>query len=298
MSDFITLQIAKGHAFFLGLAVVIIALCWRLVMDAGLWRVWTRLLVLVGAVLVAVSATPLPAWIYVLWFSLLVIALVLQRSRFSWVVECGPAVLLLGLSLALCLYELTWRGSPTIQMRSGQTIYILGDSLSALAAQQTQPWPEVMQDKYGIQVVNLAVPGATADSAFPQLKQVQRSNSVVILEIGGNDLLRGASSSDFAVALERLISPLSGQGHTLVMFELPLFPFCNGYGCSQRHLAQKYHVSLFPKTYLANVIGARGGTLDGLHLSPRGHEALATLVGRRLRIERKAGATSGAAETH
>jgi len=143
-----------------------------------------------------------------------------------------------------------------------------------------------MQEKYGLQVTNLAQAGATADSAFPQAAQVQRTNSVVILEIGGNDLLRGASSSDFAAALERLIVALSAQGHTLVMFELPLFPFRNGLGASQRRLAQRYHVALFPKTYLARVIGAKGGTLDGLHLSPYGHEALATMVGKRLRIER------------
>ncbi len=68
------------------------------------------------------------------------------------------------------------------------------------------------------------------------------------------------------------------------MFELPLLPFHSGYGEVQRTLAKKYNVILIPKKVLTNVIGADGNTLDGLHLSQQGHDALARAVFRMLAI--------------
>jgi acyl-CoA thioesterase-1 len=64
----------------------------------------------------------------------------------------------------------------------------------------------------------------------------------------------------------------------VVMFELPLFPFRNSFGRTQRMLADKHNVILIPKTYLTKVFGLEGATVDGLHLSQTGNDALANLV--------------------
>jgi len=62
------------------------------------------------------------------------------------------------------------------------------------------------------------------------------------------------------------------------MFELPLLPFCNAFGRAQRILAKKHEVTLIPKSYMTKVFSLKGGTLDGLHLSQKGHNALANSV--------------------
>ena len=62
------------------------------------------------------------------------------------------------------------------------------------------------------------------------------------------------------------------------MFELPLFPFQNAYGSAQRAVAAKHGVHLLPKRYFAAVLGAEDGTLDGLHLSQKGHDAMAEIM--------------------
>ena len=62
------------------------------------------------------------------------------------------------------------------------------------------------------------------------------------------------------------------------MFELPLFPFCNGFGAAQRNLAKKYDAMLIPKHFMTDVFALSGGTLDGLHLSQKGHDALANSI--------------------
>jgi hypothetical protein len=43
---------------------------------------------------------------------------------------------------------------------------------------------------------------------------------------------------------------------------------------------------LIPKSYLAGVFGAKGNTVDGLHLTQKGHDELARVVFSLLRIEK------------
>ena len=62
------------------------------------------------------------------------------------------------------------------------------------------------------------------------------------------------------------------------MFELPLLPFWNNFGRDQRELAKKYGVTLIPKKYLVSVFAGNGNTVDGLHLSQKGHDDLAAKV--------------------
>jgi lysophospholipase L1-like esterase len=50
-------------------------------------------------------------------------------------------------------------------------------------------------------------------------------------------------------------------------------------------LAAKYNVVLIPKTYMARVLGKPGATVDGLHLSPSGHEAMARSIYQLLKME-------------
>jgi lysophospholipase L1-like esterase len=51
-------------------------------------------------------------------------------------------------------------------------------------------------------------------------------------------------------------------------------------------LAEKYGVTLIPKSYLAGILGSKGATLDGLHPSQKGNNQLARMVNRLLRIEK------------
>jgi acyl-CoA thioesterase-1 len=103
-------------------------------------------------------------------------------------------------------------------------------------------------------------------------------DGVVLLEIGGNDLLGSTSDEEFAVGLESLLQTVCRPGLQVVMFELPLPPFRNAYGRIQRRLAGQYGVALIPKRVLADIITQPGATLDSIHLSPLGHQHLADLV--------------------
>jgi acyl-CoA thioesterase-1 len=105
---------------------------------------------------------------------------------------------------------------------------------------------------------------------------------VLLLEIGGNDLLGSTSAAQFSDDLDRLLSRVCVPGRTVLMFELPLPPFRNEYGRVQRRLASRYNVSLVPKRIFITVLTTDGATLDGVHLSQTGHELLADVVERLL----------------
>jgi lysophospholipase L1-like esterase len=105
---------------------------------------------------------------------------------------------------------------------------------------------------------------------------------VVLIEIGGNDLLEGVPSEEFGKALDALLSKVSAPGRMVVMFELPLFPHRIAYGRIQRGLAAKYGLWLIPKRCFAKVIGGANATSDGLHLSDEGTRRMAALVAQAL----------------
>ncbi len=164
-------------------------------------------------------------------------------------------------------------------------IYVIGDSISAGIDEREKTWPNVLARISGMNVVNLARAGASVETAMDQAARIHSSNSVVFVEIGGNDLLGNTSSHTFFVQLDNLLGRLKGGNAEIVMFELPLLPFWNEFGRDQRLLAQEYHAILIPKKCLVNVFAGKGDTIDGLHLSQQGHNELAKEVYQLLRVK-------------
>jgi len=101
---------------------------------------------------------------------------------------------------------------------------------------------------------------------------------VVLLEIGGNDVLGSTSTDEYERNLDALLHCVTGSGRHVVMFELPIPPLANGYGRAQRNLAAKHNVVLIPKRVLMGVLTDEGATVDSLHLSPSGHQQMAESV--------------------
>jgi lysophospholipase L1-like esterase len=118
--------------------------------------------------------------------------------------------------------------------------------------------------------------------SFLIAEKITPEDHIVLIEIGGNDLLAGTPSSEFRRALDALLSKVSAPGRTLLMFELPLLPNKIAYGQIQRRLATKYRVLLIPKRFLVDVIGGANATSDGLHLSEAGARRMATLMAQAL----------------
>jgi acyl-CoA thioesterase-1 len=279
----VALQLANGNAFLFGLVMVIAALALCLWNAVRVFGFISRITYIAGIVFVILSATPLPIWCYGLWLVLCIMSGAIVFSdrssglySFRWKFFAAIAVSLF--SMVIFFIELPYHLSPTIQVAHNQTVYVIGDSVSAGISTKEHAWPDVLGDMTHLKVINLAKPGATVQMAIDQCEGITESNSLVFVEIGGNDLLGNTSGKTFYNQLDFLLGKLRGGNNQTAMFELPLLPFCNSFGYAQRTLARKYNVILIPKHYLTDVFGLKDGTLDGLHLSQKGHDALAKSI--------------------
>jgi lysophospholipase L1-like esterase len=169
--------------------------------------------------------------------------------------------------------------SPRISLARGQPLYVVGDSISAgLDVRNNRTWPLRLAADHSVQVFDLSRAGCTIPEARQRVQREKLSSGIIILEIGGNDMLSRVKPAQFASDLDALIQKIQSPSRRIVLFELPLFPFDNAYGIQQRRIARKYHAALIPRRYFANVLATPGATVDGIHLSPAGQQMMADLV--------------------
>jgi len=272
----------SGLGFFVGVGLMLIAVGlskWNRRRALGLSY---RVALLLGAGLVGLSAVPLPPWAYGLWAAAIVAWLIVQwrmdekRPRLVWALRGAAVAACLG-AVAL---ELPHQWTPTVPLSAHERLYVIGDSLSAGNwSDRLTVWPEIFRRQRHAETVNLARGGATVASALQQADGVAGGDCMVLLEIGGNDLLGSTSGAAFADGLAKLLAKVSRPGRRVVMLELPGVPGRNDIGLAQRELAARYGAVLIPKWLMANVMVAPGNIqADGLHLTAQGHQAMADAI--------------------
>lgn len=276
---------ASGAAFFSGAACVLVSLFALTSGRHKFARPTGRFVLLLGIFQIIMSATPLPEWAYAIWalsFLVWLVANIPQktvrpRRRTCALITC------VGCTIGAAVWELRYQlPPPTLDGRWARVV-VIGDSLSAAEfTEGGDPWPALLARDHGIVVDNLAFNGAQAGSAEKKVSADQVSDALVLLEIGGNDILGATSVIDFDRHLERLLKKVCRPDNAVVMLELPLPPLYNRYGETQRRLAGAYHVHLIPKRYFAGVIAGEKATLDGLHLSSEGHRKMSAMIWRQI----------------
>jgi acyl-CoA thioesterase-1 len=164
------------------------------------------------------------------------------------------------------------------QLEMPSRIFVIGDSLASGGFGEGATWPLLLQQNLRVPVLNLSL--ASSDTALALERQMTElpapldRRELVLIEIGGNDMLDGVPPAKFAAALDELLT-LAGKGRQVAMLEFPLLPGRWSYGAIQRQLAKKHRCKLIPKRMLAGVLTGRGNTFDGIHLTENGHRALA-----------------------
>jgi len=105
------------------------------------------------------------------------------------------------------------------------TILIVGDSLSAgFGIDVDQSWATLLQSRleeqgYEYRVVNASIGGETTEGGATRIDQALEnfSPTLVILELGGNDGLRGIPANRMQNNLESIISKSEASGAAVVM---------------------------------------------------------------------------------
>ena len=277
----ILFHLASGQAFFSGSACLVLA--------AGLaaWaaRRWARttrnLLVGVGGVLVGASATPLPVAADAGLAAVTLAWLVgeARRDRWRWWRVRRLRGLMAASWVIAALAEAPYHLIPHVPPLGSPVLGVIGDSVTAGVDDRAEvTWPRLLGDRHGLIVRDHAAAGATAASAASQAAALKPDQRLVIVEIGGNDLLGGTTPVAFEAGLERLLAATCRPGRVVVLLELPLLPTYAEFGRAQRRLARRFGALLVPKRVLLGVLLADGATLDTIHPSALGHEQLAEAI--------------------
>ena len=123
------------------------------------------------------------------------------------------------------LMALLWLGAPA----SANGIVVLGDSISAAyGIDKQQGWVALLQDRLdgqcpGIEVNNASVSGETTAGGLSRLPPLlSPPPRLVVIELGGNDGLRGLSPQAMEQNLRRMIESSREAGATVLLLGMLL----------------------------------------------------------------------------
>lgn len=166
------------------------------------------------------------------------------------------------LIVALALVFVAWPASANDMSASANErkpiILILGDSLSAGYGIDIEAgWVNLLQqrlaDNYPHQIINASVSGETAGGGLARLPALLKEHQpkLVILELGGNDGLRGHPINVMKQQLESIIQQTQVSGAQVLLLGMHIPPnygqrYAHSFHQSYVDLAEKYKLPFVP----------------------------------------------------
>jgi acyl-CoA thioesterase I len=175
-----------------------------------------------------------------------------------------------------------------------QVIVAFGDSLTAgYGLPEDQCFTALLQRKiddkgYGYRVVNAGVSGDTSAGGVSRIDwALEGEVKFLILELGGNDGLRGQSVAEMKKNLAEIIERAQARGATVILAGMEAPPnlgeeYTGEFRQAYRDLAKKYKVTLIP-FMLDGVAGRREmNQPDGIHPNATGEKVMTENVWREI----------------
>ena len=168
---------------------------------------------------------------------------------------------------------------------------MLGDSLSAAYGMRLdQGWVALLQGRlkaegYGHKVVNASASGETTGGALARLPRALERHrpSIVIIELGGNDGLRGLPLADVRGNFESLIRLAQAAGARVLLIGMRIPPnygpaYTRDFHALFGDLARRHQLPLVP--FFLDGIALDDGLMleDGLHPNAAAQPKLLALV--------------------
>lgn len=182
-----------------------------------------------------------------------------------------------GLSSTLLL--VVFLGAAPLQASTAEeglpTLLVMGDSLSAAyGIEQEQGWVSLLAERLDgdAQVVNASISGETTSGGAQRFADIigQRQPDIVLLELGGNDGLRGLPPAQMRANLATMIEQSQQAGADVLLLGIDIPP---NYGQAYRDaftgvyhsLAQEYELSLVPFLLEDIALNQQLMQSDGIH---------------------------------
>ena len=166
-------------------------------------------------------------------------------------------------------------------------IVCYGDSITAgYGVTQGQTYPDDLQQHldsrgYHYKVVNMGTSGATTKDAVAHLPEVLRAHpSIVIVEFGGNDGLRGLRVDDTRKNLDTVLTTLQSANIKVLLAGITLPPnygpdYVNAFNDVFRQVNTEHHPAAFIPMIYKDLVRVPGTIQeDGIHPTAKGAEIL------------------------
>lgn len=179
--------------------------------------------------------------------------------------------------LALAALLAACRDLPPNLDSRGTTIVCLGDSITAgVGADGAPTYPDLLAQRLDADVVNAGYPGATAADILARLPEALAHDPwLVIVEAGGNDMLRRVPVAETEAAVRGLVQGVLAAGAVPMLVEIRA-PF-GGLGDLFVRVGDEYDVPVV-EDVLPEILLDRRLKSDEIHPNAAGYERLAAAV--------------------
>jgi acyl-CoA thioesterase-1 len=173
----------------------------------------------------------------------------------------------------------------------GATVLILGDSLSyGTGANTGEDYPSLLTKTTGWDIINEGVPGDTTAGGLarlPDLLEVYQPK-LLIVELGGNDLLRQTSPTEITQNLNSILALAKAQGIQTILVAIPeISALKAAVGSLSDHplyekLAKETNTPLIADVF-SDVLSDRALKADQIHANAKGYKVVSEKFGERLK---------------
>jgi len=164
-------------------------------------------------------------------------------------------------------------------------IVAFGDSLTfGTGAQPAESYPAVLGDLIGRDVVGAGVPGETTAQGMQRLPQVleRYRPRLVLLCLGGNDLLRKVDEPVIEANLRAMVRTLRDRGIAVVLIGVPKPSLLPGTAAFYETIADDMQIPLEGKV-LETILVKNEFKSDPIHPNAAGYRKMAEAVAKLLR---------------
>lgn len=154
----------------------------------------------------------------------------------------------------------TWAQNPGDgKISAGPTVLVVGDSLSAeYGLKRGSGWVALLQERLskerpGARVVNASISGDTTSGGRSRLPALlaQHKPQIVLIELGGNDALRGLPLKTSQDNLEAMVKAAQSQGAKVLLLGMQVPPnygpqYAAEFSAMYAQVAKRYQTALVP----------------------------------------------------
>ncbi|KHD99776.1 multifunctional acyl-CoA thioesterase I/protease I/lysophospholipase L1 [Pantoea sp. SGAir0180] len=178
------------------------------------------------------------------------------------------------------------------RLAAADTLLVLGDSLSAgYQMSASQAWPSLLNKQWQQQpsVVNASISGDTAAQGLARLPALlkQHQPQWVLIELGGNDGLRGFPPKDVAQTLGTIIDQVKAAKAKPILMQIRLPAnygrrYTDAFRDIYPQLAKQYDIALVPFFMEQVYLKPEWMQQDGIHPNPDAQPFIADLMAKEL----------------